>query len=196
MRYADFYECDICNGNEVGMTLFIQGCPFHCKGCFNPETWDFNGGKEWTPEVEEKFMEMISRDYIHRISFLGGSPLCDENIEDVWKLIYRISHNFPEKQIWVYTGFRWEDIYDKYDDPPFPSFDVEYFRKDILCHIDILVDGSFECDNRDLTLPFRGSTNQRIIDVKKSIELGEVVLWCRLNVIPASVDAYPGHIMT
>ena len=184
MRYADFYECDICNGNEVGMTLFIQGCPFHCKGCFNPETWDFNGGKEWTPEVEEKFMEMIGRDYIHRISFLGGSPLCNENIEDVCNLVKKINDKFHDKQIWVYTGFRWEDIYDEeynlnYKNVTFPRppMDKNEYRNNLLQYINVLVDGSFECDNRDLTLPFRGSTNQRIIDVKKSLELGEVVLW-------------------
>lgn len=181
MRYADFYECDICNGNEVGMSLFVQGCPFHCNGCFNPETWDFNGGKEWTPEIEEKFLKMISRDYIHRVTFIGGSPLCDENVEEVRDLIKRIIDKYPNKQIWVYTGFKWESIYDKvwYDNPPlpFPVIDAEWYRKDLLQYIDVLVDGSFECKNRDITLPFRGSTNQRIIDVKKSLESGEIVLW-------------------
>lgn len=178
MRYADFYECDICNGNEVGMSLFIQGCPFHCKGCFNPETWDFNGGKEWTSEVEHKFLDMVNRDYIRRITFIGGSPLCDENVEDVCNLIRLLKNKHQDKQIWVYTGMKWEDIFnEKWFIDGCTDSNASSCRNEILNMIDVLVDGSFEYNKRDLTLAFRGSTNQRIIDVQKSLETGEVVLW-------------------
>ena len=178
MRYADFYDCDICNGNQVGMSLFVQGCPFHCEGCFNPETWDFDGGKEWASDVRKRFMKLVERDYIKRISFLGGSPLCDENVSDVSEIITYIRANYPDKKIWVYTGLSWEDIYDEsFFLSASANATPNNMRNNILQFIDVLVDGSFQCDKRDITLPFRGSTNQRIIDVPKSLEAKEVVLW-------------------
>ena len=169
MRYADFYECDICNGNKVGVSLFVQGCPIHCKGCFNQETWDFSGGKEWTPQVEERFLKLVGRDYIRRVTFLGGEPLCLENHVDVGKLIVKIRQLYPDKEIWVFTGNTYDAI----------EADDGYHngRAEILQYIDVLVDGPFEYDKRDLSLAFRGSTNQRIIDVKKSLESNEIVLW-------------------
>lgn len=183
MRYADFYECDICNGNEVGVSLFVQGCPFHCKGCFNPETWDFNGGKEWTEETEKRFFELIGREYIHRVSFLGGSPLCDDNVETVLRLIMRIKALYPDKEIWVYTGLTWEDIFDEgfFSDKCFNKDGPDTWRNGVLQFIDVLVDGPFEYDKRDLTLAFRGSSNQRIIDVQSSLKTGNVVLY-ELNI--------------
>lgn len=172
MRYADFYECDICNGNEVGLSLFVQGCHFHCKDCFNPETWDFSGGKLWTEKTEEEFFRLINREYIHRISFLGGSPLCDENIAEVSRIIQKIKYLYPDKKIWVYTGYKWEYINSDQQLNKESSF-----RKQVLSFIDVLVDGQYECDKRDLSLAFRGSLNQRIIDVKETIKKGDIVLW-------------------
>lgn len=177
MNYADYYDCDICNGNSVGMSLFVSGCPIHCKDCFNSDIWDFNSGKEWTPEVEEKFLKLAGRDYIKRISFLGGSPLCDENVKCVSLLIQRLRSEYPDKQIWVYTGYTWESI-----NSPVTLDSLDYtipqmYRKELMDYIDVLVDGPFECEKRDLSLAFRGSSNQRLIDVKKSIEAGEVILW-------------------
>lgn len=177
MKYADFYDCDICNGISNGMSLFVSGCPFHCKGCFNPEAWDYNYGKEWTPEIENKFLKLIGRSYIKRVSFLGGSPLCNKNVQDILSLIKRIRAEYPDKLIWVYTGYTWEGITN-----PISLDSMEYtipqqYRKEILNYIDILVDGRFEEDKKDHSLAFRGSSNQRIIDVKKSLERKEVVLW-------------------
>ena len=180
MKYCDYYDCDICNGNSVGMSLFVSGCPFHCKDCFNPETWDYNYGKEWTSEIEEKFLELVGRDYIKRVSILGGSPLCDENIKDVGLLVQKIRHYYPEKEIWIYTGYSWEDIM-AYDLPFAFGNDNDNDRLAILHYIDVLVDGRFECDKKDLTIAFRGSKNQRIIDVKKSLESGNVILWDEVN---------------
>lgn len=181
MRYADFYECDICNGNEVGVSLFVQGCPFHCKGCFNPETWDFEGGKEWNKKTWAKFFDLVKRDYIHRVSFLGGSPLCNENLMGVYNIIAKLKYAYPEKQIWVYTGMIWEDIIKYRQDENNPisngNSTKEETRAMLLDYIDVLVDGPFEYDKRDLTLAFRGSTNQRIIDVQKSLKESKVVLW-------------------
>lgn len=162
MRYADIYDCDISNGNSVGQSLFVQGCHFHCPKCFNAETWDFNGGKEWTSETEDGFIELAKRDYIKRISILGGEPLAPENVQDVSHLIKRIKKQFPEKQIWVYTGYTVEELQHAWD---------------VLEYMDVLVDGRFEFDQKDLTLAFRGSRNQRILDAKKTWELGAPVLY-------------------
>ena len=110
MRYAQIRSMDISNGEGVGVSLFVQGCPFHCKNCFNSETWDFNGGKEWTEKTKNKFMELIDRPYIKRVSFLGGECLADQNLDEVLKLVKQIRISFPEKTIWLYTGFCWNDI--------------------------------------------------------------------------------------
>ena len=176
MRYADFYECDICNGRQVGVSLFVQGCPFHCKGCFNPETWDFNGGKEWNEETIENFLRLVGRDYIKRVSFLGGSPLCDENVADVRDTIYCIKERYPDKQIWVYTGMTWEDIYDCES-----NYITDILRREILTMIDVLVDGPFDYSKRDITLPFKGSSNQRIIDVQASLANDGVIVLYNLE---------------
>ena len=176
MRYADYYDCDICNGKSVGMSLFVTGCPIHCQGCFNSDIWDFDAGKEWTREIEERFVKLAGREYIKRISFLGGSPLCDRNVEDVTLLIERLKYHYPDKKIWVYTGYTWDSITsDVYDHGSYQAFQ---FRKEALNYIDVLVDGPFELENKDLSLAFRGSSNQRIIDVPQSLKAGHVVLHC------------------
>lgn len=176
MNYADYYDCDICNGNSVGMSLFVSGCPIHCEGCFNSDIWDYNSGKEWTPDVEEKFIKLAGRDYIKRITFVGGSPLCEHNVKDVALLIQHLKHDYPDKQIWVYTGYIWESIIN-----PDNNSECTRYRQEVLDFIDVLVDGPFVYDERDLTLAFRGSKNQRIIDVKKSLAENKVVLWDRDN---------------
>lgn len=176
MNYADYYDCDICNGNSVGMSLFVSGCPIHCDGCFNSDIWDYNSGKEWTPDVEEKFIKLAGRDYIKRITFVGGSPLCNHNIKDVALLIQHLKHDYPDKQIWVYTGYTWESIIN-----PDNNSECARYRREVLDFIDVLVDGPFIYDERDLTLAFRGSKNQRIIDVEKSLAENKVVLWDRDN---------------
>ena len=110
MRYSSIRKMDVSNGQGIGVSLFVQGCHFHCKGCFNPETWDFNGGKEWTKEIEDKFLSLANHEYIQRVSILGGEPLCDENIETVSALINKIRDLFPNKKIWIYSGYTWENL--------------------------------------------------------------------------------------
>ena len=177
MNYADYYDCDICNGNSVGMSLFVSGCPIHCQGCFNPETWDFNYGKKWTFEIEEKFLDLVGRDYIKRVSFLGGSPLCDDNVCDVLQIIRKIRGRYPDKEIWVYTGYTWESINTHVTLDDLTLTAIHDTRMELLSKIDVLVDGKFDMHQKDLSLAFRGSKNQRLIDVKKSLETSEVVLW-------------------
>lgn len=178
MRYANISSFDICNGEGIGTSLFIQGCNFRCSGCFNPETWDFNGGKEWTKEIKDEFLKLIDRPYIKRVTLLGGSPLAKENLIDVLSLVKEIKNKFPDKTIWLYTGYTWDYIFDCIN-----TVDVlgNLVREEILKYCDVLIDGRFEEDKKDLSLHFRGSSNQRIIDVQKSLNEGEIVLWQHTN---------------
>ena len=161
MRYAEITKCELSNGNDVGVSLYVQGCPLHCEGCFNPSTWDFSGGEEWNTKVEKYLFDLIAPFYIKRISILGGEPLSPINRKDVMALIKRIKEKFPEKKIWVYTGYDLEDVY----------------NLEILQYIDVLVDGAFHIKEKDLSLAFRGSSNQRLIDMKETLKTGEIVIW-------------------
>lgn len=179
MRYAQIRSMDISNGEGVGVSLFVQGCPFHCKNCFNSETWDFNGGKEWTEETRNKFMELIDRPYIKRVSFLGGEPLAEQNLDEVLPLIKEIRNSFSEKTIWLYTGYELSEIikqeqYEKVSGIP----DVWSKRWEIIKQCDVLVDGEYIDEQKDITLKWRGSKNQRVIDVKQSLVQNKVVLYC------------------
>lgn len=185
MRYASIRNLDISNGANIGVALFVQGCPFHCKNCFNSETWDFNGGKEWTEKTKNKFMELIDRPYIKRVSFLGGECLAEQNLDEVLKLTQQIRISFPEKSIWLYTGFCWNDIMCSFaglqaDRVVLVKKDIETWekRKKIISNVDVLVDGKYIDEQKDLTLKFRGSKNQRVIDVKQSLAKNKVVLYC------------------
>ena len=174
MRYASIRSMDISNGAGLGIALFVQGCHFHCINCFNQETWDFNGGKEWTQEIEDEFINLISSNpYIDRVSILGGEPLCNENVATIFTLIKTIKLRFPKKKIWCYTGYTWEQIFNEC------QLDNIYymFRQDAVKMIDVLVDGRYVNELRDLTLAFRGSSNQRVIDVQKSLKTNSIVLW-------------------
>ena len=173
MRYSLIREMDVSNGWGVGISLFVQGCHFHCKGCFNQDTWDFNGGKEWTPEIEKKFIELANKEYIKRISFLGGEPLAKENVETVLWLIETLKSNYPDKKIWLYTGHTWEQIMNSQEK-------VDLIRQSVLNLVDVVVDGQFQLSNQDInnkTTMWAGSTNQRVIDAKKSISLNTVFPW-------------------
>ena len=161
MRYAQIREMDISNGEGIGVSLFVQGCPYHCVGCFNSETWDFHKGKEWTEEAQVSFFSYIEKPYIKRVSFLGGEPLCEQNRVTVTDLIKKIRYWYPTKKIWVWTGGLWEN-----------SKEFELMR-----YIDILVDGRFQLSQKDLNLKFRGSKNQRVIDVQKSLLQNKPILY-------------------
>lgn len=185
MRYSSMRNLDISNGEGVGVSLFVQGCPFHCFGCFNSDTWDFNGGKEWTEKTKDKFMKLINRPYIKRISFLGGECLAEQNLDEILSLIKQIRISFPEKTIWLYTGFCWNDIMCSFaglqaDCVVLDKKDIEAWekRRKIISNIDVLVDGKYIDEQKDLTLKWRGSKNQNCIDVKQSLAQSKVVLYC------------------
>ena len=184
MRFASMRNLDISNGEGVGVSLFVQGCDRHCFNCFNSETWDFNGGKEWTEETKNKFIKLIDRPYINRISVLGGEPLAEQNLDEVLSLIKEIRISFPEKTIWLYTGFEWNSLMAKICQPTFPDEKFEHDRnihmkrQKIISNVDVLVDGEYIDEQRDITLKWRGSSNQRVIDVKQSLAQNKVVLYC------------------
>lgn len=182
MRYAQIRSMDISNGEGVGVSLFVQGCPFHCKNCFNSETWDFNGGKEWTEKTKNKFMGLIDRPYIKRVSFLGGECLAEQNLDGVLDLIKEIRISFPEKTIWLYTGYKFDLLNSKYNEYKYTLFaanaDEWLTRWEIISNVNVLVDGEYIDEQKDLTLKFRGSKNQRVIDVKETLKQGKVVLYC------------------
>lgn len=164
MRYAAIEKCEICNGNNVGVSLYVQGCPIHCDGCFNQSTWDFNGGNEWNDEVKDKLFNLIKPPYIKRLSILGGEPLASQNISGVTALLIDVDimkerGELPaDFKVWLYTGYQL----------------VEY-NAEIFGVVDYIVDGPYIHELRDVTLKFRGSKNQRIIDCKTSLEAGKIV---------------------
>ena len=188
IHYASIRNLDISNGEGVGVALFVQGCHFHCYNCFNIDTWDFNGGKEWTPEVKEKFLELIDRPYIKRVSILGGEPLADENLDDVLDLVTEINKrynfqkvdsanpckmgvsedknadeirlSFPNKSIWIYSGYQWSEIF---NDGVYLTRDCAgWKRREIVKKCDVMIDSKYVDSQRDITLKWRGSLNQNI----------------------------------
>ena len=161
MKYAQIREMDVTNGNGIGVALFTQGCPYHCKNCFNPETWDFNKGTDWTKETENKIIELLKPEYITRLTILGGEPLIERNIEPLTALLKIVKGIYPDKQVWLYTGGDFEVL--------------EGLYEEIFQYIDILIDGRYIDDLRDYKLKWRGSSNQRIIDVQASLKSGDVI---------------------
>lgn len=182
MRFASMRNLDISNGEGVGVSLFVQGCDRHCFNCFNPDTWDFNGGKEWTEETKNKFIKLIDRPYINRISVLGGEPLAEQNLDEVLSLIKEIRISFPEKSIWLYTGYNFDLLNSKYNEykyTPFAANAYEWLtRWEIISNVNVLVDGEYIDEKRDITLKWCGSSNQRVINVKQSLTQNKMVLYC------------------
>lgn len=160
MRYNVIRKMDISNGPGVRVSVFMQGCAFHCKNCFNPETWDFEGGQEFTEETIHKVLDLCQKNEIKGLSILGGEPMHPANLEGTTKLAKAFKETYPDKTIWTWTGFQFEDLKDK-----------EVFQ-----YIDVLVDGQYKDELHDPTLKWRGSSNQRVIDVKKSLEQNKTVV--------------------
>ena len=169
MNYADIKKIDVANGEGVRVSVFVSGCNHHCKGCFNQCAWDFNYGKEFSEKEEQQIIDYMNHDYISGLSLLGGEPLEPRNQEGLLPLVKKVKEKFPNKNIWCYTGFDFEkDVVGKM------AKDNETTRE-LLKYIDVIVDGKFEEDKRDLKLQFRGSSNQKIVDEKKSLQTGKVI---------------------
>ena len=163
MRYAKIRKMDISNGPGVRVSIFFQGCSFHCKNCFNPETWDFDGGLEFNNDVIDEIIDLCKEDHIAGLSILGGEPMHPNNIDGTIQLAKRFKEVYPNKTIWAWSGF----LYDEY-----------VKDKDVVHYLDVLVDGQFVDELRNPNLKWRGSSNQRVIDVQKSLKNNKVVLYC------------------
>ena len=207
IHYASIRNLDISNGEGVGVALFVQGCPFnpHCYNCFNPDTWDFNGGKEWTTEVKEKFLELIDRPYIKRVSILGGEPLASENLDGVLDLVTEINkrYNFqkvdsvnhckigvsedenadeirlslPNKSIWLYSGYDYQKVMRQLPNLATKENYNMYKRQQIIKQCTVMVDGRYIDSQRNPSKKWAGSDNQRVLDIQQSLQKGEIVLW-------------------
>lgn len=162
MRYNVIRKMDISNGPGVRVSVFMQGCSFHCKNCFNPETWDFEGGNEFNKSTIDEVLNFCGNSYIKGLSILGGEPMHPKNIEATTQLAKAFKEKYPEKNLWVWSGFK---------------FDQDLKDKEALKYVDVLVDGTYSDELHDPTLKWRGSRNQRVIDVQESLKEDKVVYY-------------------
>ena len=163
MNYAELKSCDIANGPGVRVSLFVSGCTHRCKGCFNAQAWDFDYGKPFDQSVIDHILELLKPDYIKGITYLGGEPLDPKNQGELLNLSRQIKAKYPNKSIWCFTGYVFEHL---------PDVDPE-----LLSYFDVLVDGPFIEEKKNLSLKFRGSENQRLLDMKKTLACGTATLW-------------------
>lgn len=171
MNYATIKKLDVANGRGLRVSLFVSGCTHHCKGCFNPETWNFEYGEPFTEEVENQLLEYLKPDYIQGLSLLGGEPFEPVNQKALLPFIRKVKAMYPNKNIWCYTGYDFEqDILTE------KLGDWEITRE-LLSYIDILIDGEFKLELKNPNLRFRGSANQRVIKVQESLAADTVMLW-------------------
>ena len=169
MKYADIKIADVANGKGVRVSLFVSGCNHHCKGCFNAQAWDFNYGKEFTEKEIDRILDDLNHPYVAGLSLLGGEPLEYSNQKGLLPLVKKVKEKFPDKNIWCYTGYKFDD------DIEGNMFENWSETKELMKYIDVVVDGKFEEDKKDLNLKFRGSRNQRIIDVQKSLQTHQII---------------------
>ncbi len=169
MNYADIKIADVANGEGVRVSVFVSGCNHHCKGCFNSQAWDFNYGKKFDDSCVQKILEELDNSYISGLSLLGGEPLEYINQKGLLPLLRQVKEKYPNKTIWCYTGFKFdEDVIGK-------MYNTCDATRELLSYIDVIVDGKFEEEKKNLNLRFRGSSNQRIIDVQKSLKANSVI---------------------
>lgn len=163
MKYAKIKDNDVANGMGITMSVWTQGCPHHCKGCFNEETWNFEDGEEFTKTQLQYILDNIDKNGVKRnLSILGGEPLCPESVDGVLELCKEFKRSYPNKKIYLWSGY----LYNEFND----------IQKKVMEYIDILVDGPFQIENKNLSLTLRGSSNQRIIDVKETLKNNKVIL--------------------
>lgn len=171
MHYGEIKNCDIANGIGVRVSLFVSGCTNHCEGCFQPETWDFNYGNDFTEETENRILEMLAPDYICGLTVLGGEPFEPENQRVLVDFLRKVRRKYPEKSIWCFTGFTLEML-----ETEGTHCHCET-TEEMLSLIDVLVDGRFDKNKKNISLRFRGSENQRLIDLNLTRECGTLTLW-------------------
>lgn len=169
MRIAKIEDVSLSNGPGVRVCLYTQGCPFHCKNCFNPETWDYMGGEDWDKDKHDTLFDYCDHNYIKGLSVLGGEPLIYQNIFDLAKVLTEFKEKFPDKSVWIWTGYTWEDLQERYKGNS--SF------QQLLSQTDVMIDGPFIEALKDPSLKWKGSSNQRTIDVKATLQENQIVLY-------------------
>ena len=176
MYYGELKKCDIANGTGVRVTLFVSGCTNRCPGCFQPQTWDFCYGKPYTAETEAEIFAELEKSYVNGLTVLGGEPFEPENQRTLVDLLRRVRERFPAKTVWVFTGFTLDG--ELMADGSHPRCEV---TDEMLSYIDVLVDGRFVAAQKDISLQFRGSRNQRVIDMNKTRQTGQITIWDQLR---------------
>ena len=176
MHYGELKKCDIANGTGVRVTLFVSGCTNHCPDCFQPQTWDFDYGKELTGETKAEIFAELDKPFVNGLTVLGGEPFEPRNQRELLPLLREIREKYPHKTIWCFTGFRLDD--ELLTDGSYPRCEV---TDALLACIDVLVDGRFVRELKDISLQFRGSRNQRVIDMNKTRETGTITIWDKLR---------------
>ena len=171
MHYGEIKDCDIANGPGVRVSLFVSGCTNHCENCFQPQTWDFCYGQPFTEETEEKILSMLSPEYIKGLTILGGEPFEPRNQERLLPFVKKVREAYPNKTIWAFSGFTYEELCDT------SAYANCAHTDELLSLIDVLVDGRYVEKLRNISLRFRGSENQRLINIPETKRLGKVVLW-------------------
>ena len=190
MYYADIKKWDVENGPGVRVSLFVSGCTHRCKGCFNEEAWDFHYGNPFTKETEDEILKEMEKSYYHGFTLLGGEPFEHENQKVLAPFLKRVRETFPEISIWCYSGY----VFDKEIlAEMLPKWEE---TKEMLQYIDVLVDGRFVEELKQVNLLFRGSANQRLIDVKNSMKEGRVVLWNQPEYVHVEVKENPNEVGT
>ena len=170
MHYGEIKNCDIANGEGVRVTLFVSGCTNHCKNCFQPQTWDFDYGQPFTEETEAELLRLLSPRYIRGLTLLGGEPFEPENQRALLPFLRKLRRELPEKTVWAFTGFTWEELHTEGSHPRCEATD------ELLSLIDVLVDGRYVEELKDIGLRFRGSSNQRLLDLNATRASGELTL--------------------
>lgn len=176
MHYGELKKCDIANGTGVRVTLFVSGCTNRCPGCFQPQTWDFCYGRPFTDETEAEIFAELDKSYVDGLTVLGGEPFEPQNQPTLTSLLRRVKERYPNKTIWCFSGFRLHD--ELLCEGSYPRTE---HTDEMLSYIDVLVDGRFVQELKDISLQFRGSRNQRIIDLNRTRETGEIVIWEKMR---------------
>ncbi len=174
MNYGEIKCPDIANGEGIRVSLFVSGCTHHCEGCFNPETWNFSYGQAYTDQTEEQILSLLGQSFVQGLTLLGGEPMEPQNQAVLVKLLRRAKTAYPQKTVWCYTGYTLEE------DLLSCRLCDAALQNEMLSYIDILVDGKFILARKRIDLQFRGSDNQRIIDLKRTLQSGKTVLWDKL----------------
>ena len=176
MNYHNITTDDMLNGDGLRVVLWVSGCSQKCFNCHNPQTWDFNSGIPFTEETMQELLDDLSQPYISGLTLSGGHPLEYQNINTVYRIVKTVKEKFPDKTIWLYTGYTWEEILEQYK--IWEDHEVNGISSlDVVRYCDVLLDGRYEDDKRDVSLAWRGSSNQRVVDIKESLKQNSVVLF-------------------